>query len=194
MLPVTLSALLTGANRPSIFLASVIIEISTLLIHAPLLEKLSEKFVPKCFVATWAHMEHHELYKVHFAAPTLNMDRFFERNMGERVRKMREDGMEPDLNEGKLLSVQRNVGERVWKMIKDGMELYKQADLNKVKLLAVKLLLWLFCCGRVMTYTISFKPFSSGEVEDKSSLALVISFLLCVLILVVSMAALLRIS
>ena len=57
--------------------AIVIISIGNLLIHFESVEDMSIKYVPKYFVSTFLHLEHHRKYTRNFSAPILNIDNFF---------------------------------------------------------------------------------------------------------------------
>tara|TARA_B100001093_G_C26772595_1_gene990880 strand:- start:895 stop:1548 length:654 start_codon:yes stop_codon:yes gene_type:complete len=54
-----------------------IISIGNLLIHFENVEELSIRYVPDYFVSTFLHLEHHRKHNRNFAAPIINVDKFF---------------------------------------------------------------------------------------------------------------------
>jgi len=74
MLPFILAGVLLRPDVKSMYLAASIVSFNNLLIHTPPLETLATFLLPKVFVSTGKHLEHHRLLTKNYAAPTVNVD------------------------------------------------------------------------------------------------------------------------
>lgn len=75
MLPFIAGSALVRPDRVSLLLGVGVVSFNNLLIHTPALRELSGKLVPWWAVSTADHLEHHLALTVHYAAPTISIDR-----------------------------------------------------------------------------------------------------------------------
>ena len=82
MLPFIVGTLLLRPDGPALFGAVTVISCNNILIHTPCLERISRS-LPRLFVSTADHINHHRKLTTHYAAPTVSIDRIFESLFGE---------------------------------------------------------------------------------------------------------------
>ena len=74
MMPFIVGIIFLKPNRLALNLAISTVSLANLIIHTPTLSKLSSKIIPKYFVKTSDHLEHHNRNKTKFSSPILNLD------------------------------------------------------------------------------------------------------------------------
>lgn len=76
VVPFAICTLLVYPTESELRLAVYLVTTANLTIHTPMLERLSERWMPRVLSSAYLHMEHHRKLTVNYAAPTLNIDWF----------------------------------------------------------------------------------------------------------------------
>jgi sterol desaturase/sphingolipid hydroxylase (fatty acid hydroxylase superfamily) len=78
ILPFTVAMPFVRPDPLSLQASVAIVSFTNLLIHTPMLDELSDKYVPEWLVSTHDHLVHHRKLNTKYAAPTFNIDYFVE--------------------------------------------------------------------------------------------------------------------